>query len=126
MLSHLEDIEVAINTFSAANGGFGKKHLMHACKVVAGVQVTLTHTERQRGRETQRKSDRETERQRQKDRQKDRQTERDTERQRQSTRASERERGRLSEKVVVVAGVAGHREQEGSHAAPSLYLVLTL
>ena len=98
MLSHLEDIEVAINTFSAANGGFGKKHLMHACKVVAGVQVTLTHTERQRGRETQRKSDRETERQRQKDRQKDRQADRTRYRETETEHAREREREREIER----------------------------
>lgn len=39
MLSHLEDIEIAINTFSAAKGGFRKEHLLHASKVVAGVQL---------------------------------------------------------------------------------------
>lgn len=39
MLSQLDDIEVAINTFSAANGGFGKEHLLHAAKVVAGVKL---------------------------------------------------------------------------------------
>jgi hypothetical protein len=58
MLSHLEDIEVAINTFSAANGGFGKKHLMHACKVVAGVQVTHPHRQTDRQKEIQRDRDR--------------------------------------------------------------------
>jgi hypothetical protein len=61
MLSHLEDIEVAINTFSAANGGFGKTHLMHASKVVAGVQVTHPHREKERHRQHARARERERE-----------------------------------------------------------------
>jgi len=39
VLANLDDISVAINTFSAANGGFGKEHLKHAAKVVAGVKL---------------------------------------------------------------------------------------
>ena len=39
MLSHLDDIALAIDTFSAAKGGFGKEHLLHAAKVVAGVKL---------------------------------------------------------------------------------------
>ena len=40
MLGALDEIEIAINTFSDAHKGqFAKEHLLHASKVVAGVQV---------------------------------------------------------------------------------------
>lgn len=39
ILANLDDIAHAINHFSAAHGGFGKEHLVHAAKVVAGVKL---------------------------------------------------------------------------------------